>query len=205
MILKATAHKDQEVEKYYLETLEKISKFFEVEGFKPPNLILLENRKAINIAWGKETASWVVGWYSGRAIYLLCPENYSAESSHTYSNEEYKRLIEHEVIHFFYKALVGSNRPLWLGEGLSVYLSEQYKEKTKPKEFEHFLKFYNQRDKNIYTESGHAIKLLIDRFGEEKLISFVKSLWKHKSPQDVETKFQETFGLPLSFDTFNKL
>lgn len=205
MLLKATSYKNKKVEKYYAGALKKISTFFEIEGFKPPNLILLENRNTIDIAKGKKTENWVVGWYSSRVIYLLCPENYSKESSHTYSDEEYKKLIEHEVGHFFYRALVGSNKPVWLGEGISVYLSEQYKEKEKPKKFEHFLNYYNQGDENVYTESGYAVKLLVDKFGKTKLVNFAKSLWKHESPKDVEKKFQEIFELPLSFETFNNL
>ena len=154
MLLKATSYENKKVEKYYQKALKKISTFFEVEGFKPPNLILLENRNAINIAKGEETENWVIGWYSSRVIYLLCPENYSKESSHTYSDDTYEKLIAHEVGHFFYRALVGSNKPRWLTEGISAYISGQYKRKEKPEKFEHFIKYYNHGDENIYTESG---------------------------------------------------
>ena len=62
-------------------------------------------------------------------LVLLAPSAYSKDSIYEYSPEEYKRLIFHEVVHMFEEYLSPNIEasPRWWGEGLAVYLSEQWK------------------------------------------------------------------------------
>lgn len=62
-------------------------------------------------------------------LVLLAPSAYSTDSIYEYSAKEYKRLIFHETTHMFEEYLSPNIEasPRWWGEGLAVYLSEQWK------------------------------------------------------------------------------
>lgn len=61
-------------------------------------------------------------------LILLAPSAYSTDSIYEYSAKEYKRLIFHETTHIFEEYLSPNIEalPQWWGEGLAVYLSEQW-------------------------------------------------------------------------------
>ena len=62
-------------------------------------------------------------------LVLLGPSAYSTDSIYEYSGEDYKRLIFHETTHIFEEYLSPNIEalPRWWSEGLSVYLSKQWK------------------------------------------------------------------------------
>lgn len=206
-MLKAKIYKNNKLEKLLERYLDEIEKFFNItKPYNKPIFILLETREIINCAYGRETEDWVVGWSSGKYIFLLDPENYEKENKYQYSEEEYSQLVKHEITHFFYNALVGTTNPRWLLEGIGSYISGQtnrYKDKLT--QFEFFLSYYSNTDSRIYKEAGFVVKTLIDRFGKEKLLDFIKALRGNKSPQDVEKVFQEIYRLDLSYSNMNKI
>ncbi|MDD5529738.1 MAG: hypothetical protein PHX21_06875 [bacterium] len=62
-------------------------------------------------------------------LVLLAPFAYSTDSIYKYSAREYKRLLVHEATHMFEEYLSPNmeTSPRWWGEGLAVYISEQWK------------------------------------------------------------------------------
>ena len=133
-----------------------------------PNVYLLNSRKMIDKVYGKETQDWMVGWSDGRNVYLLDRENYEKESKHKYSDDEYFKLLKHELTHLFYKILTFSDKPRWLSEGVSVYTSGQIEDHKKLGEFNKFLDYYDKWDGKAYMECGLFIKVLTDKFGKDK-------------------------------------
>ena len=66
--------------------------------------------------------------------------------------------------------------PIWLDEGFAIYTSNQLSTKERPKEFKNFLKYYSYEDEKVYLEAGFVVEGLINKYGKEKAIGFLKVL-----------------------------
>jgi hypothetical protein len=198
--------------KYYEKVCETaifdLNKFFglNIENISP-NLFLVNDRKTMNDLRQQKTESWVVGWGSPYAVYLLDYRNFLKESNHTYVNKKhYSALIKHEMVHIFtHKVCIGSN-PLWLWEGLAIYLSGQLYQYKKPLKLKNFLEFYNKYNNettDVYKESGFAIKFLVDKFGKEKILELLKSITKDISEIEFARLFKSVYNKLLEYKTFN--
>ncbi len=207
MLLKVSELENHNIEKLCLQGLATVETFFNVDRpYNKPKFVIVDDRATIDSAYGRKTEPWLVGWTGGKYIFLLNPENYEKESSHKYSQQEYSRIITHEIVHYFYKSLVGSDNPRWLSEGLSLYIAGQYNElRTKPKTFCDFLNYFDKTDSGVYIESGFVIKKLVDNFGKDKLLEFVKSLRGSVTAHDVSKKFNNSFGVELKYESINAL
>ena len=167
-----------------------------------PKIYLVDSRKTIDGLEDKQTPDWLVGWATERTAYVLEKNAFAADSSHNYSEKDYKMLITHELAHLFYKVVTGGKtKPNWLWEGVSVYISGQSNEWGKPKSLHVFLD--NPEDKALYTEAGYAIALLIKHYGQDKFIQMLK---KYKTyTGEFSALFEETYEMPLSYESFNQL
>ncbi len=209
MIFEIKEKKDKELELMYKKSMEGLNSFYKLNWERnTPKIIILKNRKEIDNLKGKKTPNWVVGWADKSNIYLLDKKNYEKESSHKYSKETYFRLLKHELSHLFFNVISQSdtmNQFIWLNEGVAGYLSEQYKEKKRPKKFEKFLDQYSNWKGNAYNESTYAVKILGDKFGDEKLLTLIKSLSQIKSKKNFENLFKRIYGSLPTYSFFNKL
>ena len=149
-----------------------------------------------------------IGWLHGLKIleiFLYSVEKNEKYSSHKYSEGEFYKLIKHELSHMFYKLITFTDKPRWLNEGISTYISGQL-DNTKPlQEFKVFLDYFDKTDAELYKESGYLIKLLMDKFGKDKISQFIKSLKGVKDPETTAKIFQDIFGVQLSYDVLNEL
>ena len=117
-----------------------------------------------------------------------------------------RNILLHEYVHILINEM-GEDKPLWVQEGFAVYLSGE-KDKVKPDRFK-FLplsdfphKGYN---KNIYYNAYLKVSTLIDTYGMEKFISFLKEVdyYNEKelfkkvfglSEEDFDSKIEENLG-----------
>jgi hypothetical protein len=207
MLLRVSKLNDEKIEKLCLKNLSEIEKFFNVKKpYNEPRFCLIDDRESIDYAYGAKTEPWVVGWGNGKYIFLLNPNNYEAESNHKYTDEEYSALIKHEVVHYFYKSLVATDNPRWLTEGLGIYASNQLERyKKRPTEFTKFLDYYSKTDSQIYNEAGFVVDVLINKFGKDKLIEFIRALRGNKSSEDVERVFKNIYSMELNYQNLSKL
>lgn len=183
--------------------LAEVEDFFEISGpYKKPIFVLLPDRAAVNEAYGRKTEDWVVAWNSGRYVFLLEPTSFESESKHAYSDEEYNRLIKHELTHYFFTALAGGDKPRWLLEGIGVVASGQLGNKGEGVKLENFLDYYAKTDSKIYREAGQAVKLLLERYGKPKLLEFVRALRGTSNSEEVARVFEGVYGLPLEYRSF---
>lgn len=194
MFHKLTSLSDPQLEKTYQQAINDLNSFFEL-GWKHhlPPVFLVPNRSTIDKLKGQKTADWVVGWttLTPPAVYLLDKENFEAESSHSYSDEKYAALLKHELTHCFYYALTDNyTKPLWLKEGIAVYLSDQLKWKNKPEKLNKFLDLFDKQAKELYSQAGWAVKILLDNFPKD---NFLKLLEKIKKTKPKKEKFNQIF------------
>lgn len=187
--------------------MDELNDFFGIKWTKnPPKLFFVNNRKQINELFGSDDP-WVVGLSEGSNVYLLDQDKFETESNHKkVGDEEYRALIKHEFCHAFQVGLGFSWKPNWLREGLCHYVSEQMKFEEHPKYFKYFLDFYDKTGKEVHWESGLVVKLLIEKFGKEKLMELFKEAKEKKNDEEGFKKiFEKLYGIELSYDSLNKL
>lgn len=197
---------DKGIREDCLKTFEELEDFFELKLETLPKIFFVSNREEINKLKGRKTESWVVGWADSENVYILDKDNFEEESDHKYSDESYVALIKHELIHLFFSKLSkGRNKPFWLNEGVSIYVSGQLKFKRKSEKFEEFLSFGERVGKGIYRESGFVVELLVSKFGKEKLLELIRRLPEIKSEEGFKNLFKEIYGFELSYEEVNGL
>jgi hypothetical protein len=192
------------LEKVYINSMKELDDFFRINWkFNRPRLILVPDRKTIDSIKGQKTEDWIVGWVENRNVYLLDNSNFERESNHAYSDEEYFALIKHELAHCFSNIISNFNKkPVWLLEGISIYLSGQNKLRKVPKKFEKFLDFFDSTGESVYFESGFAIMFLIEKYGKEKILRLLKESKKAETRENFADLFKSIYEFELSYDNF---
>lgn len=207
MLFKLKPTTNKKIEKMYKKSMVNLKNFFSLNWkYNPPNVFLVLDRKTIDKLKREKTEKWVVGWASESNIFLLDPKNYEKESLHKYSKEEYFSLLKHELCHTFFNIISkGNSNPIWINEGVCIFLSGQNKFKKKIEKFSKFLDFYNKGGKEVYYESGFAIELLVKKFGKQKLLALIKSLSKTKNKTQFNKEFKTIYNSNPSYKFFNKM
>lgn len=204
MLYRLSEYKDKKVEEMYKTAIKELDKFYNIKLEYIPSIIFIDTRKNINNLRCQKTELWQVGWQKNSVIYIISHEKLESESNHNYSDTYYFQLIKHELSHYYYKLYTYQSIP-WINEGLANYSSGQYTRMPPPIKFEKFLKYISQNGKDIYHESGYVIKLLIDKYGKEKMFELLKKLKEYKQEQDLFDFFKEIYGFELNYDNMNKL
>jgi len=208
MIYKLKQNKNSFVEEVYKKSMKELGDFYGINWIKnKPKIFLVDDRKTINSIKQEKTATWVVGWCSDfSSIYLLDKKNFNKESSHKYTKDYYRRLIKHELAHLFFSILSSRQRiPIWLNEGMSIYLSDQLKTKKRPKKFMNFLDFYIKGNVGVYEESGFVVEKLINQFGKNKILRLIKGLSNIKSKKEFNKLFKKIYNKDLNYKLLNNL
>jgi hypothetical protein len=206
MIFNIKSIKDKLTEQIYKKSMQELDDFYKRNWTQNcPRIFIMNDRKTIDLLKKRKTEPYVVAFAYKRDIYLLNPKKYKTESNHKYNKEDYAYLIKHELSHVFIRAFIKNYCPLWFNEGLAVCLSGQLKFKTTPKKFMNFLSFYDKGGKNIYSESGFVISLLIKKFGQRKILKLIKSLKTINNQKDFENKFFEIYNFKLNYKNINSL
>ena len=207
MILNIQTGEDKWLEKAYKQSMAELDEFFELNWqHNQPKLFVVKDRQAIDKIRNKKTPRWLVGW-GGRwtGVYILDRNNFEKESDHTYTKERYSALLKHELAHCFTDILTSSYRkPVWLIEGIALYLSGQLKWYKRPVKFETFLKSFDKAEIGVYKEAGWVVKELIEKQGKEKLFDLLKQL-KANNPDEKEFSkiFEKTYGFKPTLSNFN--
>lgn len=207
MVFDISKSPSKKLEKFYTEAMKDLSKFYEIGWTRnKPVVLLVNDRKTINLIRGEETEDWVVGFTDGLGfcLFLLTPESFESQSSHKYSDKEYRLLMKHEVSHLFSRILYPGYTPKWLVEGLAIYSSGQLDLKSKPTEFKTFLSFFEKGGSGLYSESGFAVQILIENFRKENFFDFYKSMKDVKKDKDFKKLFKKYYNADLEYSFFNK-
>lgn len=111
---------------------------------------------------------WVIGTSFENVILILDHEKWKKSN-----NESVENLILHEFVHVVLNLKTQSPLPIWLNEGLAVYLSDQYGNyKGKKPNINEDFDFYNVNYNNekLYDISIYIIMKLIDKYSINKVI-----------------------------------
>jgi hypothetical protein len=164
---------------------------------------LVDNREEFNLLVGEKTEDWVIGKaLDYNKIVLISPEGYETSSTHKFSKSEYEILVRHEIGHLFYQIFSQGKGPVWLEEGFAIYTSGELNTKKRPKVFNSFLRYYNEEDDGVYSESGFVVADLIENFGKEKVVEFLRLLPKVNDEKEFKKIFKEYFDMKLEYSSF---
>lgn len=180
----------------------KLSDFFNLD-LNLPSVFFVQSRKQFDELRQTKTEDWMVGFAEGGNIFILDPDEYTKESSHTDIKGFYKTL-SHECAHIAIKKFCGHSNPKWLNEGLACYLAKQ--EKTAPSK-EALLKVFDYQqkpNKEIYGVGYFWVKFLIENFGKEKLLELIKTITYKTNEKDFIKIFRKIYNLNYSKNNFEK-
>ena len=200
-IFKITPIRNNKLQKYKEKAIKELNEFFDYNWTDhTPQIVVVDDRKTIDLLREEKTKNWDVGWGWGYVIFILRPENISKESCYDGSTFNIYHLIKHELCHSFFESKFGISNFLWINEGVSVFVAGQTDKYNMPRKFHGFLDGYY-----VYQESGNAIKLLMDKYGKEKLFEFFEKQSGIKTDKELGIVFKKIFGNKLSYEFFNKL
>jgi hypothetical protein len=205
MIYTITQKEDPLLENIFKKSMEELNAFYEIDWVHHvPKLIVVDDRKTINLMRGEETENWLIGWSEGKNIFVINRERIDSESGHKYNPKNYSAFIKHELSHSFYNIISGGqSKPIWLNEGLSIYTSGQNAFKKKPTEFSKFLEFYEKGGQGVYDESGFFVEVLIEKFGKQKLLDLIKESKNLNTHEEFAKFFAKEYDFNLSYDEIN--
>jgi len=208
MIYRINSEINKELQRFYDTALKELNEFYGINWVRNlPRLIIVNDRKDIDALFGRKTESWVIGWSENNNIYVLDKAKFSKESDHKqYSDEEYAMLIKHEMSHSFSSILARGNvKPNWLWEGIAIYTSGQNVMHAKPSEFKKFLEYFDKGGKDVYSEAGFAVQLLVEKYDKQKVLDLIKASSTFKAEDKFSQSFKESFGFEPTYGEFNKL
>jgi len=206
-VFNITTSMDEKVAGFYAKAMEELAEFYGFEWTQnTPKIFLVPNRKTFNDLYNKETENWVVGSTinSNNTFFVLAPEVYEAESDHKYSDEEYFKLIKHELSHFYARNFFDDYKPIWFTEGIALYSAGQLNEQRRPKEFIKFLDYYGKGGAGVYAESGFVVEILIRKFGKKKFLKMLEGIKVPVTEKGFKKYFEKFFGIELSYKWFNE-
>lgn len=205
--INTTQSKDKRVKAFYDKAMKELISFYNVNWVNnTPVIYLVDSRNDFSVMAGYNTQDWEVGKaFDHNKLLLLSPDSYEKDSSHKYSDNEYYSLIKHELSHFFFNILSNDEKPVWLNEGFAIYTSDQLSKKERPKVLKNFLRYYSYEDKDVYSESGFVVEGLINKYGKDKVLDFLKLLPNVNSEDDFKREFEKYFEMKLEYGSVGKL
>lgn len=208
MIFSLTNSTDSSIYKMLNQAMRELGEFYEVQWTQnQPSVVILPDRKAINAIRGYSTPEWEVAWADKNVVYILSKDNFEINSVHTYTVEEYYKLLKHELSHCYYSGVFanGDNTPIWLNEGFTLYTSGMTDEKHKPQTYSNFLDYYDTSGSGVYEESGYVVDALLNMHGKGKLLNLLCSLPQCKSKKEFTNYFKTIYGFELNYSEISAL
>nr|WP_297938414.1 hypothetical protein [uncultured Lachnoclostridium sp.] len=116
---------------------------------------------------GNRLPRWVIGLSAGKRIWVLDKSKWENQKM------DLAQLILHEFVHIAINGTVKKKVPVWLNEGLAVYLSGQYEDyQLENSHIRTEMDFYQlaYESQNLYIIAGKVVTALADEYGAEILI-----------------------------------
>lgn len=179
-------HSTENINKQTSRSIKKLKDFYNI-NVSNINIELIYSRKELNKKIERRTPNWLIGLACKNKIYLFSPLAVEKHSSHKKS--DLNKIITHELCHIF-NAKVNNNIPLWLDEGLALYLSNQKKNKDfKKSDWRFFVDNLNKKTSfdsfvkhDGYKISYRLVKKLADKYNRKELLRIIKR------PRDLDKK-----------------
>lgn len=191
-----------DLENNVLFTYREISGYFQ-DAPKNITIRIHKTKKDFDKQIGRNTRDWEIANAShDNEIDILHPAAFEKESSH--KKEDFLPVLKHEIVHLFVDKLAKKAAiPKWLDEGFSSFVSGQYKNIKKQKNYieQNFCeklgtpKEWNEYSSyNAYQISALFVKYLIEDNSIDKLKQLISSLDKNYYYPNFQKIFQKIFN-----------
>lgn len=201
-ILDLSPSKNKQLKSMYKQAMGELNDFFQKEWVRfTPGILVAPTRAVLDKIKGRETPNWMVGikLMGSPVVVILAYETALKEKgNHIHTKKNFYQLMKHELCHCFTNLVAGQSHPRWISEGVSLYAANQLSNYQKPERFEGF---FDDKNKKLYQESGYAVELLVNKYGQQKLLTFLRRLKDKKA----SIAFKSVYGLPLAYKTFNDM
>lgn len=176
----------------WLDKIIYLRKLFSFEKYVQVRMV--KSTEELSNLIGHSVPDWVIGTYTGNCILML-----DCQSWKTREQIDFCQVFVHEFIHVLTQYTIRSLCPIWLNEGLAVYLSEQLKSiNIIPKEVtvdDVYTMDYSSE--NLYGISGLLVAGLTEKYGLESLIHRLAAVSNFES--------DEILGIDNIHNLWNKL
>ncbi len=193
---------DLQLTRMYQQAMRELNDFFQIKWVRnTPSILIAPTRAVLDKIKGRETPNWLVGMKlmgSPVAVLLAYETALKEKGNNIHTKRNYYQLMKHELCHCFTNLVAGQSHPRWISEGFSLYVANQLSNYQKPERFE---EFFDDKSKKLYQESGYAVELLVKKYGQQKLLTFLHLLKDKKAPD----AFKKMYSVPLTYKTFNNL
>lgn len=118
-------------------------------------------------------------------LVALSPSAYATDSVYRYQQDEFQRLLAHELVHMFEEFLSPNieNTPRWWSEGLAIYFSDQWRTEDEfrsaaldgaaRRDIPGFWQIESER-KLAYDWGWTVVRFIEQRFGRERILQIVR-------------------------------
>ncbi len=183
------------IEKFILKTKKELDNFFKIK-LRTPYINLIQTRKEFDLISGRKTEKWGVGSVYERTVFIFAPEVFDKVSNH--KKTDFWNTLKHEMVHIYYQSITNNYMPVWLNEGLACYLAKQIKKPLQLKRAVNVIAYFKKFDKDIYHLGYNFVKLLIKRFGKEKILKLIKTINFKTTRQNFNKNFKKIYGFELN-------
>lgn len=152
-----------EIDDIYLE----IKKLIDVFKYKGEKIYIksVSSLDELSLILNEEVPEWVIGCYNYNYIYILKQSKWRDKNTSTIGE-----VILHEAVHIMINSIVKDICPLWLNEGMAVYLSGQGKSIIEDKNICIKNPYELSYDDDLYYNSYIVLKNIIDINSIDKVI-----------------------------------
>jgi hypothetical protein len=147
---------------------------------------LIYTRKEMDKEFGGKTESFLSGFGWDNTVGFFAKSVFEKVTPHKI--DVYQDLVTHELNHLFYQKLVGSHVPLWIQEGLAIYVESKksnlkvyYSEIEKKHLFYRDCKGMWKEPEKSYRMSYSAVKNIMDKIGKNKFLNLLKIYSKNRT------------------------
>lgn len=152
-----------DIDDLYLE----FKKLIEVFRYKGEKIYIkqVNSLEELSLLLNEEVPEWVIGCYKYNYIYILKKSKWRDKNASTI-----RELILHEVVHIMINNTVKDTCPLWLNEGMAVYLSGQGRNIIENRNINIKNPYELSYDDDLYYNSYIVLKNIIDINSINKVI-----------------------------------
>lgn len=165
-----------------------------IKGFQINcKIVFLTSRKEMDQVKGEKTQRWVAAFadHKKNIIYIFDEYNFEKETIH--KKQEFLSTLKHELAHVVINQNFGFIQPLWLNEGIaSVIANQKFKEKEK-KDIREMHTLEEWKLNHSYSNAFNFTHFLINKFGKEKIVLFLKTLDRFEIKKNFSRKFNLFF------------
>ncbi len=179
--------------------------FFETKA-PQYEMVVANSREEFNKLTNRQgSENWMAGWANGNKIVTIHPDKLEESTEGIHKSDSHPKRVKHELAHLFYAKLTNSEmKPAWLNEGLAFYIDGRGGQVLKSEEDKFAaVKYFRNFDGHVYLPGSFMVKMLLDKFGKEKLLELIKSIKPGLTEEDFQMIFKKVYGFPFTHGGLN--